>query len=297
MDRRSFLASGMLAPLFRKKKKMVWSVQEDSTFILQPGEPFLVYNGIPAAQSLILAISAVAGQDSFENKYSEGLTLEGAGNNPALWPRVDFRRNSDGHVIGSIIGTDQGANSTLIIEGGDNTLPGQVQIVASNFPSAALGFFVVSEFGYQFGVNDDPGATYYEEVFLPGTLIANNTLTTLTGLTAGTQRSDYGRAWNLGTGTWTCPVTGRYLIEFSHAYTNWVANSRQTAIILRNGVGVGGSDANNGHGASALSPVSCSTYRNLQQGDTVQVQVLQNTGVAQNLRVFDGSYVSIGRIR
>lgn len=49
------------------------------TVVVQSNQAVLFYSGVPAAGNLVLAISPVAGTDSFGNGYSQGLTIGSAG--------------------------------------------------------------------------------------------------------------------------------------------------------------------------------------------------------------------------
>lgn len=273
MERREFLAAGALSTLSRKRKP-VWSVQAANQFVITDvSDAIVVYVGTPGLNTIMLAISPTSGTDQYGNSLNAGLNI------------YTFTGGGGGEIVFFLNGSDPNNQYASRIFQDNSGL---------NVHSNNGNPFTIDA-PFQASTNSFPVRAYYAEVFLSALVIVTNTATILTALTLGEEHTDYGSAWNLVTGVWTCPVTDIYLICLSHAYTNWVANSRQQAVINRNGTAIGGFDDTNAHGPAALSPVSCYALRKLVVGDQLTFSVLQNTAANQTIRVFDGSYISIGR--
>lgn len=232
----------------------------DATFrgtvvISSGGTALLVYNGAPAAGNMILAISALAGTDNFGNHYNAGITISADSVNPALsWLDNAGTWGSDFPFIraslanGLIIqgpSTPGSPPATINIDSNTTTEllmyhnGVSVQSIESHQDGLSIHAGGYTNFyakddgsGFCFGTdnanNGRVGKYYYEEVTLksPAQTLVSGTVTQLDNLQEGSIASDYGSAWNLATGVWTCPVTGPYDWNVVIGFLGAMANAR-----------------------------------------------------------------------
>lgn len=250
---------------------MVWSVTEDNTFVLVPGEPFLVYDGVPGFGTLLLSIAPTAGTDQYGNSYSAGLNITPNTNG------ISFRDFTTGIDWGDIVIPTPGA---------------PVEI------ANAVGFQINSGETFKLGAGL-PGEYYFEQVTLSGLTIATGATTQLTGFTSATNLNDYNGGasqFNLATGVWTCPATAAYDFTLSCAFTTWAAASELILSIARGSVGSNGnhfgtfeSTQNGGQGTVMARKI-------MNTGDTVQFGVFQGTGANRTIETgTERSYISVRR--
>jgi len=138
------------------------------------------------------------------------------------------------------------------------------------------------------------GKYYSEEVSFGGQNIPNAAVTQLVTLSSLHLNSDYGSAWNLVTGVWTCPVSGDYDFTISSAYTGGAVGSR---IINRMGTTfntapfIGGFDITT---PSATMENTVSFTKFIAAGTTLHAEVFQNSGAARLIDTTQ-SYIKIAR--
>jgi hypothetical protein len=249
--------------------------------ILQgPGTALLVYAGTPALGNLKAALSTAVGVDQFGNHYGVGLTF----------PSTDGSNNYasiSSSMSGALLHLDLVADIISIIANQFTEIIGDLTVGGATNLQGNLVITAGSTMKFSAGVN---GKYYAEIVNPPAQVLVSGTNTVLINLTALNLNSDYGSAWNLATGTWTCPVDGYYDISVCVRYTGWVAGSRSNLAILVNGALIDlGQDQ-----LSTGGSISTSGTRELFVGDTVQVRALQVTGANQTL-VAASSFIAIAR--
>lgn len=209
-----------------------WSINEDGTVEFNfgtfrgtiidtaAGTPaVLIYKGTPAADNLILALSAVSDVDQFGNSFSHGLTIL-AGNNGYLEDGVALHAGNTavGHLD---VNTSFGNNDILLDATAGNDL----------FVRALLGgiLHMSGGGGMRFG-SGMTGKYYFEHVTFPNKNVGSGAgYNTWPNFTQQELHSDYGPGqWSiiLGAATWTCPETGLYAFDFMPAYTSFVSGSR-----------------------------------------------------------------------
>lgn len=276
-----------------------WSINQDGSvefnngtfrgtiIIDNAGLALLVYDGVPAAGNLILAISAVAGSDSFGNPYNVGLTIE---NDPS-YPGEP----------GDILTFNTIGEGSLLFQssiGMTNFQPGEPFFMSLNGPSSSgtesiqIGFDLNGKPALVFGKGTIGGA-YSEEVTSGGQSIPNASTTAVLAplfeLSPENLYSDYGSQWNLATGTWTCPVSSFYDSSIRIGFSSWATG--RLALYLFNET-----QANNAvvsdldTTASGQTEASGTFWANA--GETFQVHVYQTSGAA---RTVDFNRIFIGR--
>jgi hypothetical protein len=246
-----------------------------------------VYSGAPALGSLIIAISPSVGTDAFGNHYGAGLTFppDDGSFKLAEISRVVFGANQvlhirgPGNAVGDIIAIDLYDNGSLSIisQGNISIDSGSVFIGPSG--GASPGDLIRLRTATDFQPMAGPKGQYYaEEVNPPAQVIATGTVTTLINLTALNLDSDYGSAFNLATGTWTCPVDSWYDIDACTQYSTWVAGSRTDLSLRVNGVIDMEQDQ-----PSTSGSVTTGGGRKFLAGDTVTFVVIQTTGANRTI--------------
>lgn len=138
------------------------------------------------------------------------------------------------------------------------------------------------------------GAYYYEEVTLSGSQsIPSGTVTQVKPYTAGTLYSDYGSAWNLTTGVWTCPVSGPYDWDVVMGLIGSLSNARCFVRVCKT-FNTGPFYCVDDVPISAGNLLSATGTFSANAGDQYHVEVYQSTGASHTL---DNtvSYVHIGR--
>lgn len=168
----------------------------------------------------------------------------------------------------------------------DNTGPGGANSV--NMGRSGGLIKTTANVSYQIG----PGQTgkyYFEEITAAGLVIPSGVLTALAGLVASHLSSDYGSAFNLVTGVWTCPVTGVYKVNLNLGYTAaaggrgvWLINNTTTGLVFAQIDEPAVTGHNTTHG-----------YGWITAGDTLTFSVLQTAGAARTTNT--SSKISIGR--
>lgn len=263
-----------------------WSINKDGTaefndavfrgtvVIDSIGEALLVYDGVPAAGNLILAIASVSGTDTFGNAFFAGLTQITTATNPSA---LHVFTNPAGD-LGLIYMVDQDLN-----------------IAHTPLTAGALNIFF-SGLSNGLKVGSGPVGQYYaEEVRLNSTVMANNTVTTLTLFTNIQFTSDYGSAFNLVNGVWFCPVDGWYDFTFSIGFTTWTAGlpgSRWFMEMTRGAARFAAMESTSTDGKC----MTLTATKFLSKGETVSFVALQATGAARTIDIStEASYITVRR--
>lgn len=213
----------------------------------------LVYKGTPAAGNMIAAFSGAFTTDGFGNNVERGLTLVNvsgsSADGAAYFVDVNTTTGRIGRVEANHIGSTwtelrhlgpQNSHSTdsspslslgFSADTADSDHYILAQVNAGTITHSAKHHkvtgtgadFTVGNAGgsiggtaVEFQLNNGlKGGYYSEEVTLDnGQSLPNNTRTQLTTFSAAQLNSDYGSAFNLSTGVWTCPVSADYDITF-----------------------------------------------------------------------------------
>lgn len=264
----------------------------------------LVYNGTPAEGNLILAISPGSGHDAYGNAYNSGLTVGTAGGLPEYFSFYDSSNNDPigflaagpfsasypgcyfedarGNVLVGVVNNPNPSLNTpyILLWDANNSFKVQVGTLSSGN-------------GLQIGAGP-VGKYYYEEVTLASTQsIPTGTVTQVTNLSAGTKYSDYGSAWNLTTGAWTCPVSGVYDWNVVMGLVGSLSNARCFVRVCKT-FNTGPFYCVDDVPISAGNLLSATGTFSANAGDQYHVEVYQSSGAAHTL---DNtvSYVHIGR--
>jgi len=284
-----------------------WTINRDGTVEFNNGTfrgtivngGLFVYNGTPAAGTLIVAISPTAGTDAFGNTYTAGISLAQtvASGSPGAIVFNDGQaipaaiseflqagisilemRGSAGNCKIQLIRNNTG-DGVIILEGTDHFIIDAGNGVAGTSSiDSNLGALEINGHGlgpgWRFGAGQ-VGKYYSEQLSLApaaGTNVPNNTDTIITPGTSQAIHSDYGTAW-VGN-TWTCPVDGDY--NFTMPLQGLPAASPRVygRIVINGNIVLSSDGAIGGQGPTVSGTLA------LTAGDTMQVHVFQNSGAA-----------------
>lgn len=229
----------------------------------------------------------VTGGGSASNKVAISARAQGTG---SYWNLVQLALDEPSGAGGTITLQGDGATITqyavVEVEYG-----GTVQI-GSPFSTSGpnqISVAVDTHNGVRMG-SGPQGGYYYEEVGIPVTSVANAASTVLVNLTAKNLLSDYGSAFNLTTGTWTCPVSGPYDFTILHAYAaTFTGRALAWAYITTGGQQLVINDATLTGGQNVFA--SGSVW--VTAGTTVNFKAYQASGAGQSLNT--NSFISIAR--
>jgi hypothetical protein len=221
--------------------------------------------------------SIITRAGSIDGLPNHAATVQMAAYNPGVFSAGDIELIGGGGGVGSHIGLT--ADNVIV-----NTLAG----------STSLNKLHV---GDTFQVGGGPaGKYYYEEVGLSAQVVASTAaFTAVANLTSTHLISDYGSAFNLASGVWTCPVTGVYHHHFNVGWAAWVLGSRYLLQIVRNAIAT----------ANVMNQTDFTTNGSFQgvdvmkyftAGETVTYRFAQVTGANQTIAAGDErSYISVRR--
>lgn len=260
-----------------------------------PGGQILVYAPAPALDTLIFSLSSVAGTDTYGNTYPAGIGLARGGFTDPVF--LNWAING---ISSCEIGVIGGTPNVLAIEGEQIQMSsnnGNV-IIKAGSTGAQLDLqadLVNIASGSPLAVGAGPIGMYYsEEVASAAQVIPSGVATQLINLTLIDQSSDYGSAWNLTTGLWTCPVTSDYDFTVATWYTAGAAGIRACARVSDtfNTAPFLGQDERTT--TIVNMPSLCSFTKRVTTGTTLQVEVIQISGAARTLDP-TSTYVKICR--
>lgn len=282
-----------------------WSINKDGsvefntgtfrgTLVIQAtasGPALLVYTSTPALGNLWMSIGG-AGVDQYGNIIKNGLVFYSAGAGQS----APFRIETDNAV--------PGGNPVEWMSLQANKVVNQLVMTISNFP-----LWINAGGGVNTGIaicGGLVGKYYFERVRPDGTQVVASSVgagTPLTNLASEALISDYGSAWNLATGVWTCPVTGIYEIVSNMTWAAWVAGSNG-AIFTPLITGARADSIATAESATNDGKYTASTVREILAGETIQINVRQATAANKSLDVTNingvgshsRSYISIRRV-
>ena len=131
-----------------------------------------------------------------------------------------------------------------------------------------------------------------------GTSAANNTLTTPT---YSTLSNTTGGGWNPATGTFTAQRAGWYDVSANLLYTAgaWNANTQSGIVLQKNGAAIvtGGAFTTTAVTNYYLTVATISTKQYLNAGDTLRLQLYQNSGSAKATHTAPMNTFSIVEVR
>lgn len=261
----------------------------------------LVYDGTPTLGNLILAISSVAGIDSFGNNYNEGLTFYPVQSGPPeifsgiSW--LGFPTINQPYIQGDPIGGTAPVSMSINGPSNENDTPqlilGEGETVGSQALLTAelvqLNSPVLNNLmGYQIG-NGAPGGYYSEYVGLPGLTLASAVERAMSGLISAELNSDYGSAFNLVSGIWTCPVSSYYDFTFYTEYNAGISGRIASFIKTTGGSIIIAQDVD---GVSSAYQ-TCSGTRYITAGTQIEFTAIQSSGSNKNLA--GTPYIFVGR--
>lgn len=257
----------------------------------------LVYSGVPANGNLIVSLSSIFGEDTFGNFYPRGLAI--------------YDTNIDAGILSLFSGdaTAGPANATGVLRGffgsldiGLTATQGRLQLQSQTdridlISGAGSKLWIqpdgTSQYPVQFG-SGLPGCAYYEEVLMPAQSITNGIVTQIINLIAGSIASDYGSAWNLDTGVWTCPETAPYDWTVASLWSGSMSGSRgfhRVCSVFNTGPFEVPCDITFTAGNTLFSSGTFMATK----GTPYHVEVFQGTTAAKSLQAGGLSYVHIGR--
>lgn len=248
-------------------------------------------------QALLAAIGSIAGTFVFTTEPGENFTI-GAGTGADL-----ALSGNDINITGS------GASGQITI-GSDNQLTlqstnvgflltsilgsGQVSSRTDLTLESAIGACIISFLAGSTGLKIGAGPTgkYYQERVTADITqsFVSATATILTNMQASQLRSDYGSAFNLATGTWTCPQDGPYRHFFGVEFNTWLGGSRLRITMLKNGAFWTEDDISQ---LGATGRKTLFVEDNFIAGDTVNYQLDQLTGA--NRVLTNKSFIHVAR--
>lgn len=228
-----------------------WSINQDGsvefnngtfrgTIVIETtssGIALLVYVGTPAFGNLLLSIAGIFGNDQYGNAFAPGVNVYSL--DPAQSYGIQFNNPNGADNLDTRSGlfmpkpaspTDQTEFSWLL----SNAYAVIKLVNGALFQLGNDGaiFYNPTE-GIQF-YSGKIGKAYTEQVGFSAQDVPTNSATIFNNLTAIALASDYGSAFNLVTGVWTCPVSSfydfTYFIGLTVGYTGRFFTSIRNAV-------------------------------------------------------------------
>lgn len=167
-----------------------------------------------------------------------------------------------------------GTHTSASIEGGTYVTDGAGLTVLGGGGIIVLG---TSGDTIQFGSNGLPGGYYWENIaFNPTEVFTNNAYVKGSNFSSKKIISDYGSAWNLTTGTWTCPAASTYQCVIQSVFNYSGTSSTRCGILVeRNAVSTYYQDT-----VSVNGNISLVLDDYFNQGDILTVWLFQNSGAS-----------------
>lgn len=183
-----------------------------------------------------------------------------------------------------------GAGASGSPRAGSNGAAGQLRLTYAGtrqLIASIAGVAGIDQYGFSYpaGVRsnivlaDNLAGGYFEEVIPSAQSIPHSAIVTLTGFTSSKLLSDSGSAFNLSTGTWTCPEDGIYTITANIHYSAWVAGSRSDLSTR-----LGGSIELEQDSTSTSGSITTTGTLFIAAGTTCIFDVIQETGAAQTIQ-------------
>jgi hypothetical protein len=265
-----------------------WIIRRDGTVEFNNGifrgtivnGGLFIYNGAPAFGNLIMAISPTGGTDAFGNHYELGLSFppnDGTHNIAEL-----TQLGGTLTLLGPGDGTGAGVTQ-LNLYGNGAITPGRIRIYAgAGAGSAEPPIELFADNSGEIYINGllkvaagVPGLYYAETVEPAAQVITSGVAGVLANLTAVNLSSDYGSAYDLAGGVWTCPVSSWFDLSGAIRWASFVAGSRVVLRVRINGSGV--PDLEQDQTSTNGSVVTAGSLE-LVAGDTLVWEVVQITG-------------------
>lgn len=275
-----------------------WSIRKDGTaelndailrgslVITNTANAILVYEGTPALGNLRLAIASTNGSDAYGNFWAHGLTvINNTTGAPDSTP-ITFKANSG--LFGELgildFNESAGPGINALIELVASAASTDVRIGA-NGELALYGDPITLNSGHDMLFGSGVAGKYFFEQYAPDAQVIASAaaFTTLVNLTVTKSLRGYASGMVLGTGIWTCPVSGIWRLELSAPYVLG-GSGRCFAGIFRNGAANANIVAKVDTTTAATDmPADVARTMWLDAGDTIRFRVGQVSGAAQTL--------------